>query len=68
MSDHLRDLRDQYTRTLHDYLLEGGETNLHRAYEWAAERSLTASASWKWCRCTATRRPRLQAPSGRAKR
>ena len=33
MSDHLRDLRDQYTRTLHDYLLEGGEKNLHRAYE-----------------------------------
>ena len=33
MNDPLRDLRDQYTRTLHDYLAEAGETNLHHAYE-----------------------------------
>jgi len=33
MNDPLRDLRDQYTRTLQDYLAEAGETNLHHAYE-----------------------------------
>ena len=33
MNDALRDLRDQYTRTLQDYLAEAGETNLHHAYE-----------------------------------
>jgi PAS domain S-box-containing protein len=33
MNDPLRDLKDQYTRTLHDYLAEAGETNLHHAYE-----------------------------------
>jgi two-component system, NarL family, sensor histidine kinase UhpB len=33
MSDPLRDLKDQYTRTLQDYLAEAGETNLHHAYE-----------------------------------
>src|SRR6266581_7964471 len=33
MSDPLRDLKDQYTRTLQDYLAEAGEANLHHAYE-----------------------------------
>src|SRR3989475_2681191 len=33
MNDPLRDLRDQYTRSLQDYLAEAGETNLHHAYE-----------------------------------
>ena len=33
MNDSLRVLRDQYTRTLHDYLEDAGETNLHLAYE-----------------------------------
>ena len=33
MNDPLRDLRDQYTRTLQDYLAEAGETKLHHAYE-----------------------------------
>jgi hypothetical protein len=33
MNDALRNLRDQYTRTLQDYLAEAGETNLHHAYE-----------------------------------
>ena len=33
MNDPLRDLRDQYTRTLNDYLAEAGEANLHHAYE-----------------------------------
>src|SRR3989475_5018562 len=33
MNDPLRDLRDQYTRTLQDFLAEAGEANLHHAYE-----------------------------------
>jgi PAS domain S-box-containing protein len=33
MNDPLRNLRDQYTRTLHEYLAEAGESNLNHAYE-----------------------------------
>ena len=33
MNDPLRDLREQYTRTLQDYLAEAVETNLNHAYE-----------------------------------